>query len=214
MNIMTKRGSEDNIVTYEHYCDTKTDLANIPQDQISLGSVAIVLQDDNGGMGIYLANSNKEWISFSTSEGSSSGGSSSNSGPVIEWIQLAKPEDVFTHNNPYQHVLSLDASSFGWENGLNLKNEMNTWFFVKRQYNGETKYNSTLANFNGSDGSYTFYAATNNATYEQVMLQLQYDEDPSTGYQIQSLELSISRLPSDITSGISIYVGKVTSWNE
>lgn len=74
MNIMTKRGSEDNIVTYEHYCDTKADLTNIPQDQISLGSVAIVLKDEDDSMGIYLANSNKEWISFST--GGGNGGTS------------------------------------------------------------------------------------------------------------------------------------------
>lgn len=76
MNIMTKRGSEDNIVTYEHYCDTKADLENIPQDQISLGSVAIVLKDEDDSMGIYLANSNKEWISFSTGGGGNGGESS------------------------------------------------------------------------------------------------------------------------------------------
>lgn len=67
MNIMTKRGSEDNVVTYEHYCDEKADLINIPQNQITLGSVAVVLKDDNNAMGIYIANSNKEWISFATS---------------------------------------------------------------------------------------------------------------------------------------------------
>lgn len=65
MNIMTKRGSLDNNITYEHYCDTKADLNNIPKDQITLGSAAIVLQDEDGSLGIYLANSNKEWISFS-----------------------------------------------------------------------------------------------------------------------------------------------------
>lgn len=78
MNIMTKQGSQDNVITYEHFCDTKADLANIPQNQTTLGSTAIVLQDTNG-MGIYIANSNKEWIEFSTvggSEGGSSGGSS------------------------------------------------------------------------------------------------------------------------------------------
>jgi len=80
MNIMTKRGSEDNIVTYEHYCDTKADLANIPQDQISLGSVAIVLKDEDDSMGIYLANSNKEWISFSTGGGGNGGESSTDEG--------------------------------------------------------------------------------------------------------------------------------------
>lgn len=72
MNIMTKRGSLDNQITYEHYCDTKADLANIPSSQISLGSIAIVLKDENDSMGIYLANSNKEWISFSNGEGGDS----------------------------------------------------------------------------------------------------------------------------------------------
>lgn len=66
MNIMTKRGSQDNVVTYEHYCDTKNDMKNIPPNQITLGSVAIVLKDEGNEIGIYLANSNKEWISFST----------------------------------------------------------------------------------------------------------------------------------------------------
>ena len=43
MNIMTKRGSMDNVVTYEHICDTNDDLANIDPSQITLGSVAIIL---------------------------------------------------------------------------------------------------------------------------------------------------------------------------
>lgn len=69
MNIMTKKGSLDNIVTYEHFCDNKSDLANIPKNQITLGSTAIVLQDEDNGMGIYIANSNKEWIAVSISNG-------------------------------------------------------------------------------------------------------------------------------------------------
>lgn len=73
MNIMTKRGSQDNVVTYEHYCDFKTDLDNIPQSQITLGSTAIVLQDE-GGMGVYIAGSDKQWNMLSMSSGSSSGG--------------------------------------------------------------------------------------------------------------------------------------------
>ncbi len=74
MNVMTKRGSLDNVVTYEHYCDTKADLNNIPKDQITLGSVAIVLQDENNGMGIYIAGSDKQWNAFSTMSGGSSSG--------------------------------------------------------------------------------------------------------------------------------------------
>ena len=74
MNIMTKRGSLDNVITYEHFCDTKADLANIPKDQITLGSTAVVLRDDGDEMGIYIAGSDKEWVVVSTSSGSGAGG--------------------------------------------------------------------------------------------------------------------------------------------
>lgn len=66
MNIMTKKGSFDNIITYEHFCDNKSDLANIPVSQITLGSIAIVLKDDNNTMGIYIADSSKNWVAMST----------------------------------------------------------------------------------------------------------------------------------------------------
>ena len=62
---MTKQGSLDNIITYEHYCDTVADLSNIPSSQITLGSVAIVVNDEDEGMGIYIANSQKEWTPIS-----------------------------------------------------------------------------------------------------------------------------------------------------
>ena len=60
-HIMTKRGSQDNIVTYEHYCDTLEDRANIDPKYITLGSVCIVVEGENGGLEAYVANSNKEW---------------------------------------------------------------------------------------------------------------------------------------------------------
>jgi hypothetical protein len=87
MNVMTKRGSLDNQITYEHYCDTKTDLENIPKNEITLGTVAVVLKDENNEMGIYIADSNKEWNSFS------SGGSSA------EEIELE--ELTITENGTY-----------------------------------------------------------------------------------------------------------------
>ena len=78
-NIMTKRGALDNIVTYEHYCDTNADLENIPQTESTLGSVAIVLQDTTtGGVGVYIANSQGQWnhlAVISSGEGSSAAGS-------------------------------------------------------------------------------------------------------------------------------------------
>lgn len=59
----TKRGSQDNAITYEHICDTTADLQNIDPKYITLGSVAIVLQG-SGGLEMYMANSQKEWIAL------------------------------------------------------------------------------------------------------------------------------------------------------
>ena len=63
MNIMSKRGTKDNVVTYEHICDAPEDLNNIDPQYITLGSVAIVLKDA-GGLGVYMATSNKEWVNL------------------------------------------------------------------------------------------------------------------------------------------------------
>ena len=60
--IMSKQGNVDNVVTYEHYCDTVADLDNIPYNESTLGSVAVVLVGESGGLEIYIANSNHEWI--------------------------------------------------------------------------------------------------------------------------------------------------------
>lgn len=61
MNIMTKRGQQDNVITYEHYCDTKADMANIKPEYITLGSVCVVIKGDNDELEIYLAGSDKQW---------------------------------------------------------------------------------------------------------------------------------------------------------
>lgn len=61
MHILTKRGNLDNIITYEHICDTTEDMAFIEQKYITLGSTCVVLQGDSGGMEVYMADSNKEW---------------------------------------------------------------------------------------------------------------------------------------------------------
>lgn len=60
-NIMTKRGQQDNVITYEHICDTAADMNNIDPKYITLGSVAIVLKG-SAGLEVYMATSNKEWI--------------------------------------------------------------------------------------------------------------------------------------------------------
>lgn len=61
MTIMSKRGSSDNVLTYEHICDTAEDLETIDPKYITLGSVAIVLKGA-AGLEIYMATSDKEWV--------------------------------------------------------------------------------------------------------------------------------------------------------
>lgn len=61
---MSKRGSLDNEVTNEFFCDSAEDLAAIPASQINLGSVAVVVDPFE----MFIANSNKEWISLTPSE--------------------------------------------------------------------------------------------------------------------------------------------------
>ena len=65
MNKMTKSGSQDNMVTYEHVCDTIADLDNIDPEYINLGSTAIVLHG-SAGIEVYMADSNKTWVSLIT----------------------------------------------------------------------------------------------------------------------------------------------------
>ncbi len=62
-NIMSKRGQQDNVVTYEHICDTSADLASIDPKYITLGSVAIVLKGA-AGLEVYMATSDKEWVNL------------------------------------------------------------------------------------------------------------------------------------------------------
>lgn len=63
MVITSKRGQQDNVLTYEFICDTAADLNSIDPQYITLGSVAIVLQDEDG-LKVYMASSAKEWIAL------------------------------------------------------------------------------------------------------------------------------------------------------
>lgn len=63
MTQMTKRGQVDNVLTYEHICDTTEDLNTIDPKYITLGSIAIVLKGATG-LEVYMATSDKEWVSL------------------------------------------------------------------------------------------------------------------------------------------------------
>ena len=58
-NIMSKRGTYDNVITYEHFCDTKEDMKEIDPQYITLGSVCVVLEST--GVEMYIADSNQTW---------------------------------------------------------------------------------------------------------------------------------------------------------
>lgn len=211
MNIMTKRGSEDNIVTYEHYCDTKADLANIPQDQISLGSVAIVLKDEDDSMGIYLANSNKEWISFSTSGGSSSDDVSSSSGPVLEWTQLVGPEDVFEYDRINDRYTLDVEDCFGWTGTI----DMVPWAIIKMEYNGDVfcSIGAPRTDFGSKREDIIYWSFIKPESYTrdpQIAAGITFDNS----WNIESAQIILSYMPSSFTSGISIYGAIVTGWNE
>ena len=88
--IMTKRGTQDNVLTYEHICDTTKDMGSIDPQYITLGSTCLVTQGKSGGTEAYIANSNKEWIEIVGGSDSSDNNSSSGSGDVI-YITLRAP---------------------------------------------------------------------------------------------------------------------------
>lgn len=71
--IMTKRGSQDNVVTYEHICDTRADMASIEDKYATLGSTCIVIQGESGGMEVYIADSGHQWSSLISGNNNESG---------------------------------------------------------------------------------------------------------------------------------------------
>lgn len=58
---MTRRGSLDNVITFEHYCDTVADLDNIDPSEINLGTIALVVEG-TAGLEVYMAKSDKTWV--------------------------------------------------------------------------------------------------------------------------------------------------------
>lgn len=60
---MTKCGSLDNCVTYEFICDTVADMNAIENRYRTMGSVAVVIEG-NAGFEVYMANSQKQWVSL------------------------------------------------------------------------------------------------------------------------------------------------------
>lgn len=111
MTIMSKRGNLDNVVTYEHICDTTADMQKIDSKYITLGSTCIVVSGDTGGMEVYLADSNKTWSPLgmiSGGGGSGDGGGSSGSGITV--IECELIVDYSTQTYALTHADQLKAA--------------------------------------------------------------------------------------------------------
>lgn len=98
-SIMTKRGSQDNVVTYEHICDTRADMASIDDKYVTLGSTCIILKGTSGGMEVYIADSNHQWQSLAIAGGSSGSGGTVvvNSSPLFH---VCTPNEVRANGTP------------------------------------------------------------------------------------------------------------------
>lgn len=104
---MTKRGQQDNVITYEFICDTSADLQAIDKQYIVLGSTAIVLKGDVG-FEVFMANSQKEWVNIGGG-GNNNGGSSE---PI--WVNqdiiISVPETVSYEQNGETHYFATNMS--------------------------------------------------------------------------------------------------------
>lgn len=151
MTHTTKRGSYDNVITYEHMCDTTEDLQKIKPEYINLGSVAIVLQGDNG-LEVYMANSQKEWIPLI----GTSGGDSDTEPEKIEdfTINLVSFDRTLNWNyddydEDYSIALNdIDLSELFNKNLTDAQLKYSTYHLKVTNNNQETKsYDMTMNNF-------------------------------------------------------------------
>ena len=142
--IMTKRGQLDNVVTYEHICDTVADMANINPSYITLGSVCIVIKGENDDLEVYMADSRKEWKIVSSSSGE---GSISSSGIHI----CAQDEyDSITGMPTIEDPLS---NTFYLTPGGSETNDLyNEWIWLEEEEEWE-KFGSAAAAVSQSDWS-------------------------------------------------------------
>ena len=142
MNIMTKQGNQDNVVTYEHYCDTKADLVNIPKSQTTLGSTAVVLKDENNELGIYIAGSDKQWAAVTMS--SSGGGAVS-----LDFIHICSQNEY--DNQTLEPTIELPEENIFYlvPNSGSGNNLFDEWIYVD---DGWEKFGTGVVGATGPQG--------------------------------------------------------------
>ena len=191
-NIMTKRGTQDNVVTYQHFCDTTADLANIESKYCTLGSIAIVLQGDSGGLQIYIANSDKQWNPLTSGIGGGNGGGVANLP-----LEIVNPsnDDVLTYDSTNGKWINKAATSGGSGGGNFVVHDNNgtldkTWKEIHDALGAG--YYVIVLFYNESDETFEHVQITIAGTgdgYYQVavgiaMFQDWYKTDSENGYPV------------------------------
>ena len=92
---ITKRGSQDNIVTYEFICDTIEDMNAIEKRYRTIGSTAIVLYNKDNEIEAFIADSKGTWVSFGN-VGRSSGDNSGQS-TIPDGIYIYQDDEGYLH---------------------------------------------------------------------------------------------------------------------
>ena len=153
--IMTKRGSQDNILTYEHMCDTAADMAAIDSKYITLGSVCIVLGSESGELEVFIANSNKQWMPITSIMG---GGNGNNSSLGIEVVSANSNTGLPNVAEPSESVIYLVADG---DEANNLYKEYvyinNAWEMIGGGSSGMTEQEvaAAFAQHYGTEVCYT-----------------------------------------------------------
>ena len=152
--IMTKQGNLDNVVTYEHICDTFEDIQSIDPHYITLGSTCVVINGESGGLEVYMADSNKEWQSISIS--------SESSGDIGIGIHICGNDEYDsttgepTIEEPIENQFYLVPSS-----GSDSSNLFDEWIYVNEAWekfgSGSANVETVVSNWEQNDSSASDY---------------------------------------------------------
>ena len=189
MNIMTKRGSLDNVVTYEHICDTTADMDNINPNYITLGSTCIVLSgDDSDEMEVYIANSKKEWKPIAT--GMIGGGSNSGSGGTSGIMRI-----VAANSENGSNAIVLDKT---WQEIYDFISGGGFAYIQTQTPNGYGCTSITIISFSEDEGVYAIVTDRYLSEDTGYITFFANSEDDYPIYMIQDADEPITDDPSPV----------------
>lgn len=178
MTHTTKRGSYDNVITYEHMCDTTEDLQKIKPEYINLGSVAIVLQGNNG-LEVYMANSQKEWIPLI----GTSGGNSD--------TELEKIEDFTINLVSFDRTLNWSYDDYDEDYSIALNDIDLSELFNKNLTNAQLKYSKYHLKITNNNQETKSYDLTMN----------NFDKDNLSNAYLRNSQMEVVRFNNSLYYG-------------